>query len=292
MLKHTGEKPHGCDFCPKRFTSKQNLRAHMKAHIEEFLFHCPGCLQGFDGKNGKEAHEANCTTRRYECHLCKDSFGSIKANLMNHMCVHSGNKPFQCNECFKLFARKSHLKGHMKVHGGLRSFRCTRCRLGFVRQDERNAHEAKCNRCLYECYVCGKSFSFNKSNLIDHMRTHSGDTPFECQRCLKQFTHKVSLNKHIVYHTKKLPFKCSICHQGFAKQSQCKAYETNCNRRCYECHLCKKFIGSVKTNMERHMRTHSGDKPFQCELCHTQFTSKGSHQRHLNLHQKRTFRNT
>ncbi|XP_055326044.1 zinc finger protein 613-like [Sitodiplosis mosellana] len=96
MLKHTGEKPHGCDF------------------VEEFLFHCPGCLQGFGGKNEEEAHEVKCKTRRYECHLCKDSFGSMKGNMMKHMRVHSGDKPFQCNECFKRFVQKSHLKEHMK----------------------------------------------------------------------------------------------------------------------------------------------------------------------------------
>ncbi|XP_055308237.1 zinc finger protein 271-like, partial [Sitodiplosis mosellana] len=118
MLKHTGDRPHGCDFCPKRFTSKQSLHAHMKAHIEEFLFHCPGCLQRFDGKNEKEAHEVKCKTRRYECHLCKESFGSMKGNMIKHMRVHSGDKPFQCNECFKQFRQKSALMKHMKLHGG------------------------------------------------------------------------------------------------------------------------------------------------------------------------------
>ncbi|XP_055306878.1 zinc finger protein 814-like, partial [Sitodiplosis mosellana] len=85
LLKHTGEKPNGCTFCSKRFTTKQNLRSHMKAHVEEFLFNCPGCLQGFDGRKDKTEHETNCKIRRYECHLCKESIGSLKANMVNHM---------------------------------------------------------------------------------------------------------------------------------------------------------------------------------------------------------------
>ncbi|XP_055307362.1 zinc finger protein 1 homolog, partial [Sitodiplosis mosellana] len=85
LLKHTGEKPHGCNVCPKHFTTKQNLRSHIKAHVEEFLFHCSDCLQGFDGKEEKTEHELNCKILRYECHLCKESFGSKKAHLVIHM---------------------------------------------------------------------------------------------------------------------------------------------------------------------------------------------------------------
>ncbi|XP_055321202.1 zinc finger protein 793-like, partial [Sitodiplosis mosellana] len=152
MLKHTGEKPHGCTLCPKRFEEKRNLLGHMKAHVQEFLFHCLGCLQGFDGKEEKTEHESNCKIRRFECHLCKESFGSQKAHLVIHMRVHSGDKPFECEECFKQFTLNSSLNKHMKLHAGPRPFRCSKCHERFSDQDERVSHEEKCNRRVYECY--------------------------------------------------------------------------------------------------------------------------------------------
>ncbi|XP_055321203.1 gastrula zinc finger protein XlCGF8.2DB-like [Sitodiplosis mosellana] len=157
LLKHTGEKPHGCTLCPKRFKEKRSVLRHMKIHVEEFLFHCSGCLQGFDGKKEKTEHESNCKICRYECHLCKKSFGSQKAHLVMHMRVHSGDKPFECEKCFKKFARNSALKNHMKFHAGPRPFRCSKCHERFVHQDERDLHEEQCNRRVYECYVCATS---------------------------------------------------------------------------------------------------------------------------------------
>jgi hypothetical protein len=36
--------------------------------------------------------------------------------------------------------------------------------------------------------------------------------------------------------------------------------------------------------MERHARTHTGEKPFGCEVCHTRFNQKSSLKTHSNIH--------
>uniref|UniRef100_A0A182HVS8 C2H2-type domain-containing protein n=1 Tax=Anopheles arabiensis TaxID=7173 RepID=A0A182HVS8_ANOAR len=47
----------------------------------------------------------------------------------------------------------------------------------------------------HKCVVCLKAFS-QSSNLITHMRKHSGYKPFSCGLCDKAFQRKVDLRRH------------------------------------------------------------------------------------------------
>ena len=53
---------------------------------------------------------------QYPCEVCGKVFNR-KPNMLRHMFVHSGEKPFQCSICMKQFNQKSNLKSHiMSVH--------------------------------------------------------------------------------------------------------------------------------------------------------------------------------
>ncbi|XP_069997014.1 protein tramtrack, beta isoform isoform X13 [Penaeus vannamei] len=65
---------------------------------------------------------------------------------------------------------------------------------------------AKLHQCPYCDYNTKKS-----TNLVTHLRTHTGEKPFPCTYCPHSATTKESLKRHIRTHTGEKPYVCSHC---------------------------------------------------------------------------------
>lgn len=92
----------------------------------------------------------------------------------------------------------------------------------------------------------------------------------ECTVCQKRFLNSNDLRKHIRVHTNERPFMCNRCNQSFRQAGSLKSHvasqHNEDSKELYVCNYCQKVF-PLKERLRLHIRIHTGDKPYSCDLC-------------------------
>ncbi|KAJ4435195.1 hypothetical protein ANN_23771 [Periplaneta americana] len=241
MLKH-GEKNFVCETCGKRFETNYKLKMHQECHSEQRPYACKICGSAYKRHRNLLSHEQEVhgifslgpgkekESLSFPCDVCKKEFTTPK-RAAAHMRIHTGERPFQCEQCGSTFRIYQSLMVHRrvvhegrKVYGNKGLFPCHICRKIFSTKHYRNEHvRIHTGERPYVCKICGRAFT-HATSLIQHKALHSDIRPYPCKVCDKAFRRRETLIMHIRTHTGEKPYVCDICGRGFAQLTDMKKH--------------------------------------------------------------------
>jgi len=203
-----------CDLCNKVLGTSDALTQHKSTHRAAKNFKCSKCDELFrwraEYRRHAETVHGQKITDMTTCNICNKQIVSKRLN--EHIkSVHGNEKPFQCKQCIKRFAKPSELRNHLRTHTGERPFECDICNASFAYSHILTRHKKYHDGTKkFTCNVCSKSF-LQKNDLIKHSRIHSGEKPYKCDLCGKDFARMDYLKKHQMLHSTETKFCCGEC---------------------------------------------------------------------------------
>eukprot|EP00095_Tigriopus_kingsejongensis_P005707 snap_masked-scaffold810_size94089-processed-gene-0.11 protein:Tk05707 transcript:snap_masked-scaffold810_size94089-processed-gene-0.11-mRNA-1 annotation:"zinc finger protein 674" len=133
--------------------------------------------------------------------------------------------------------------------------KCRVCQKEFYDMNSLNQHMTY-NLTNRSCCLCHKVLG-NKSKLLTHHRSHTKESPYECQLCGKRFSENSTLRKHEATHGAK-QFHCSFCDKAFARKDYLLKH-VQTHQQTFRCSECS-FVCHSKNDITNHVDMHKHTK--------------------------------
>lgn len=126
-------------------------------------------------------------------------------------------------------------------------------------------------------------------NYLEVTLSTDSEASHVCSQCNQMFSNEQSLNSHkcSAKPTDERKYPCRMCAEKFPSYWELRKHMNShfpgmLDSKSSFCHLCQKDY--TKTGFMNHLRKHTGERPFVCELCHKAFSQSSSLSIHMKFH--------
>lgn len=131
--------------------------------------------------------------------------------------------------CGQTFNRNSHSMNHT----GEIPYSCDVCKKLFKAKTQNNTYYER----PYKCELCNKSYK-HMAHLKTHKMFHTGETPYIYSFCNRSFKTVSHLKEHKRVHTGNRTHSCKVCNKSYARNSHLKIHiMSHIVARCEANHL-------------------------------------------------------
>lgn len=261
-----------CVFCERTLVNRKSLHGHISKHSS----------RRFRIQSNNGAHVGNQDASDFD--LCSKSSMRVPSLVKAR---HPGKFPgfkqpkLKCDICFKLFSSASSLEYHKLTH---KKIKCEKCELTFPASMERT-------------HLCTSKVKLGSVQLFGNEPNEPSVLPekrviqYTCLLCKKKFHTRKMLYQHKKMHIKVKIFKCKMCNNSYSDAGALKAHKeedhkgeseevsVDANRE-----LIKNEMMGNQSSVQESPEIFAG-KPLYCHVCHKGYSSEGSLDRHMKLHE-------